>query len=279
LFSILDDMLADVVHGARVARGLTLREAARRIGISPAYLSSLEQGRNPATGRPPVPSPPVLAEIARVLDLDLEVLFGLVATVRPSAHVMLIQLGRGTLPAVDGARRAVGSDVEEWWEVSELLGLNAGRYCRAQAMEALVARLEHAPATGGPQGLIFGAAARPLARCADPFELLAAEETWEHDVACACVEHLGRAPAANVCVYRETDIRALPKVDPLIFALGLVRSHPRIAAQCEDGDVATGVDATALLLEALRPDAVAAATWTQLAAAAARGLGRWAPPR
>jgi len=51
------------------------------------------------------------------------------------------------------------------------------------------------------------------------------------------------------------------------------------AAQCDDGNVATGADATALLLEALRPDAVAAATWTQLAAAAARGLGRWAPAR
>ena len=52
-----------------------------------------------------------------------------------------------------------------------------------------------------------------------------------------------------------------------------------VAAQREDGNVATGADATALLLEALRPDAVAAATWTQLAAAAARGLGRWSPPR
>jgi transcriptional regulator with XRE-family HTH domain len=273
-------VLADVVHGARVARSLSLREAARRIGISPAYLSSLEHGRNPATGRPPVPSPPVLAEIARVLDLDLEMLFGMVATAPPSAHVLLIQLGQGTLPAVDGARQAVAADVDEWWEISELLDLNAGRrYCPAQAMQALQARLEYAPPTGGPHGLIFAAAARPLARAADPCELLAAEETWEHDVACACVEHLGAAPAANVCVYREADIRALRKVDPLIFALGLVRTHPRIVAQCDDGNVATGADATALLLEALRPDAVAAATWTQLAAAAARGLGRWAPPR
>jgi transcriptional regulator with XRE-family HTH domain len=273
-------MLADVVRSTRVARGLSLRETARRIGISPAYLSSLEHGRNPATDRPPVPSPPVLAEIARVLDLDLELLFGLVATAPPSAHVLLIQLGRGRLPAVDGARRAVAADVDEWWEICELLDLSAGRrYYPAQAMQALQARLEYAPPTGGPQGLIFGAAARPLARAADPSELLAAEETWEHDVARACVEHLGGAPAANVCVYREADIRALRKVDPLIFALGLVRTHPRIAAQCDDGNVATGADATALLLEALRPDAVAAATWTQLAAAAARGLGRWAPPR
>jgi transcriptional regulator with XRE-family HTH domain len=272
-------MLATLLRGRRGELGLSLREAARRIGISPAYLSSLEHGRNPSTGRPAVPSPLVLAAIARVLSVDLETLLRTtVATPTPSPHMLLVQLGRAHRPALEGARRAVTPGVDRWVEVSEPLGVAAGRrrYDAARAVRALPARLANLRPAGGDVGLVFGAAARPLAGVANPADLLAAEETWEEDVRLACLEPLGRAPAANVCVYREADIRAV-KGDPLAVALALVRAHPRVAAQRDDGEVATGAAAVEAVLAALRPDAVAPATWAQVAAAAARGLERWAP--
>ena len=255
-------MLADVLRSRRQACGLTLREAARRIGVSPAYLSSLEHGRNPTTGRPPTPSPRVLAGLAGVLDIDLETLLGLAGAAPPaSAHVLLVQLGRAHMPALEGARRAVPDGVDEWVEVSEPAGLAALRSAH------------------GTLGLVFGAVTRPLAHAADPAAVLAAEETWEDDVARACLGPLGRAPAANVCVYREADIRTAGDGDPLAVALALLRTHPRVAAQRDDGEVVTGAPAIEALLAALRPEAVAPATWAQLTAAAARGLGRWARSR
>jgi transcriptional regulator with XRE-family HTH domain len=273
-------MLADLLRRRRGELGLSLREAARRIGISPAYLSSLEHGRNPSTGRPPVPSPPVLGEIGRVLGIDLETLLGLAGAGVPprSAHVLLVQLGTGGRPAVDGAQ-AVAPGVDAWVELAEPLGVGPGRrdYDPALALQALRMQLRGRRADGGAFGLIVGATARPLGRVADPGPLLAAEETWEDDVARACLEPMGRAPAANVCVYREADIRALEADEPLAVALALVRAHPLVAAQREDGEVLAGAAAIEELLRRLHPEAVASATWAQLAAAAARGLGRRAP--
>lgn len=273
-------MLADLLLRRRGELGLSLREAARRIGISPAYLSSLEHGRNPSTGRPPVPSLPVLGEIGRVLGIDLETLLDLAGAGGPprSAHVLLVQLGTGDRPAVEGAR-AVAPGVGAWLELAGPLGVAAGRrdYDPTLALQALRVQLRGRWADGGEFGLIVGAAARPLGRGADPGPLLAAEETWEADVARACLEPMGRAPAANVCVYREADIRALKAAEPLAVALALVRTHPVVAAQREDGEVVAGAAAVEELLRRLHPAAVAPATWAQLAAAAARGLGRRTP--
>lgn len=262
-------MLADLLRSRRRAGGLTLREAARLIGISPGYLSSLEHGRNPTTGRPPTPSPPVLAAIGRTLGIDLGTLLDLAgAAPPPSTHVLLVRLGGDGPSALEGARLAVSADVDQWLEISLPPAATAG---------ALPSALTHHQVGAGGLGLVFGAAARPLAHVADPDDLLAAEETWEHDVARACRDTLGRAPAANVCVYRAEDIRGVRAGDPLAVALALVRTHPRVAAQHDDGDVTTGPAAIEALFRELRPDAIAPATWAQLAGAAARGLGRWAP--
>ena len=136
-----------------------------------------------------------------------------------------------------------------------------------------------APNAGAGLGLIVGAAARPLAQVADPAGVLAAEATWEDDVARTLLAQLGRAPAANVCVYREADIRAVRNADPLAVALALVRAHPHVAAQRDDGGVETGTAAIEAFLSALRPADVSQAAWTAVAAATARGLGPWTPSR
>jgi transcriptional regulator with XRE-family HTH domain len=258
-------MLGDQLRSRRRELGLSLREAARRIGISPAYLSSVEHGRNPSTGRAPVPSAVVLAAIARVLGLELETLLELAgAAPAASAHVLLIQLGAARCPVLYGARRGVTTHVDRWLEVPA---------------RKLTAQIVAAAAATDPFGLVFGATARPLARGADPAGLLAEERTWEEDIARTCVAAGAGPPAANVCVYRETDIRGVRTGDPLAVALALVGSHPHVAAQADDGTVIRGAEAVEALLTELRPDGISAPTWSVIAAATARGIGQGTPAR
>jgi transcriptional regulator with XRE-family HTH domain len=271
-------MLGHLIRRRRDALGLSLRETARRIGISPGYLVGLEHGRNPTTGRPPTPSPPVLAAIGRVLDVDLDTLLDLAgAAPRPSAHVLLVQLGEGELPARAGARRALAGRADSWVELAEPLGLTAAGdgYDADLALRALERRMARVPPAAGERrlGLIFGAGSRPLRTVANPDALIAAEATWERDVAAACRGVVGAEPVANVCVYREADLRTVAGGDPLGVALALVRAHPHVAAQHAEG-VTTGPAAIEAILGALRPEPIAPETWAPLAAAAAAGLHR-----
>jgi len=104
--------------------------------------------------------------------------------------------------------------------------------------------------------------------------ILESERTWEEDVAAACMAAGGAAPAANVCVYREADLRGVAARDPLATAIELVRTHPHVAAQDRDGRVTTGPAAIAAVLTAVRPAAVSSETWASLVTAAAVGLHR-----
>src|SRR5919197_6535256 len=86
--------LGGILRRPREQLGLSTREAARRIGISPSYLVALEQGRNPSTGRPPVPSPPILAAIGRVLEIELATLLDASGVpTSTSSHLLLYQTG------------------------------------------------------------------------------------------------------------------------------------------------------------------------------------------
>ena len=59
-----------LLRRARHDSGLTLRELANLIGVSHAYVSILEIGRNPKTLSPSRPSPEIIRALARELKLD-----------------------------------------------------------------------------------------------------------------------------------------------------------------------------------------------------------------
>ena len=261
-------MLGDAIRHRRELLGLSMREAASRIGISTGYLLELEHGRNPTTGRAPVPSATVLAGISRGLDVDVVALLDLAGAMPPrSAHVLLVQMGSGRWSARSAARQAVPRTVDTWIEAS-------GRGDPAGALRAVTDALETAP--DGPDrslGLVFGGSAL-LRTTASRDAILASERTWEADVAAVCRAAGGAAPAANVCVYREADLRADGAGDPLATAIELVRAHPHVAVQDRQGRVTTGPAAIEAVLTAVRPAAVGPDTWTSLAAAAAVGLHR-----
>lgn len=60
----------ETLIAAREKRGLSLREAAARIGISHTYLSALEKGFDPRSGKALIPSQRVLLQIANAYGLD-----------------------------------------------------------------------------------------------------------------------------------------------------------------------------------------------------------------
>ena len=67
----------ETIRALRVAQDLGLRETATKVGISPAYLSRIERGKE----RPPKPD--VIKALARLLAADPDVLFRLSSSTDP----------------------------------------------------------------------------------------------------------------------------------------------------------------------------------------------------
>ena len=105
--------IGDVVHDARAKLDLSLRDVTKKLGITPSYLSDIENNRR-------VPSEEVLGKLAKFLRLDYDDLmaragrFGQEA-VRymmrtPAAGVLLRRLADG---------KASGETVEKLLEVAD----------------------------------------------------------------------------------------------------------------------------------------------------------------
>ncbi|NDY55820.1 helix-turn-helix domain-containing protein [Desulfovibrio sulfodismutans] len=67
----------ETIRDLRVAQDLGLRETATKVGISPAYLSRIERGKE----RPPRPE--VIKALAKLLAADPDVLFRLSSSTDP----------------------------------------------------------------------------------------------------------------------------------------------------------------------------------------------------
>ena len=256
-------MLGRLIRRERQRHRLSMREAARRIGISAAYLVELEHGRNPTTGRAPLPSPPVLAGIEGALGIPMATLLELAgAAPARSVHTLLVQAGRDR-PVVPAASKAAPAEVERWIDIRNAAG-------PAEAVRAAAAALR--AEAGGSVGVVFATAGARLRT--DAASVVSAERTWEADVAAACRDAAGVEPAANVCVYREADLRAPRQGDPVGLVLALVRAHPHVALQGPRGGVVTGTVAIEAILALVRPDGIGPGAWASLSAAAAAGLRR-----
>jgi transcriptional regulator with XRE-family HTH domain len=283
--------------------GLSLREAARRIGISPSYLVAIEQGRNPSTGRAPVPSPPILASIGRILDIELATLLDASgAPTSASAHLLLYQAGTGHRSPLEAARSLFADQVDAWIEIVDprrsddaqspaedvlirkrgplgWVELGPRVFDAPRVLAALSHVLAEIPRSNRqPQlGIIFGANSVALRSIESPLALLESEATWEADVGGEFRAAGGVDPAATVCVYHEADIQELAaRVDPLATVLGLIRTHPHVVVQDGSGALTTGPAAIETILAAARPAGISSGTWESLVRAAAIGLERQA---
>ena len=63
--------LGEIFKRERIKRGLSLRTAGEMIGISHSYLASLENGADPRSGLPLVPSREVISKICTAYGLDM----------------------------------------------------------------------------------------------------------------------------------------------------------------------------------------------------------------
>lgn len=73
----------EVIRDLRTAQDLGLRETALKVGISPAYLSRIERGKE----RPPRPE--IIKELAKLLAADPDVLFRLSSSTDPEISELL----------------------------------------------------------------------------------------------------------------------------------------------------------------------------------------------
>jgi transcriptional regulator with XRE-family HTH domain len=285
----------------REQAGLSMRETARRIGISPSYLLTIEQGRNPSTGRAPVPSPPILASIGRVLDIELLALLDVSgAPTSSSSHLLLFQTGTGHRSPLEAGRRLFADRVEAWIEIVDPRRsdeANAPRddvlirkrgplgwarsgsrdFEASRVLAALADVLAEIPRSNltSRLGIIFGANSAILRAVESPLTLLESEATWEEDVGAELRAVGGVEPAANICVYREADLQEIAaRSDPLATVLGLIRMHPHVGVQDDSRTVTTGPAAVETILAAARPAGVSSSTWESLTRAAAIGLDR-----
>jgi transcriptional regulator with XRE-family HTH domain len=74
------DKFGETIRNLRVAQDLGLRETATKVGISPAYLSRIERGKE----RPPRPE--IIKTLAKYLAADPDVLFRLSSSTDPEIN-------------------------------------------------------------------------------------------------------------------------------------------------------------------------------------------------
>lgn len=114
--------LRDFLVQYRKKNGLSQRQFAEQCGLSNGYISMLESGKNPASGKPLVPKLPALAKIAAGMGIPLTALLEAVDNVRvenESAYTSEFALTSEEIDLVIAYRGAP----DQQNEVRRLLGL------------------------------------------------------------------------------------------------------------------------------------------------------------
>ena len=75
--------LGEVIYNYRMKSKLTLKQFADKSGLSLAYVSQLENNKNPKTGRPIIPSAETFLKAARAMSMDINELFRMVDQNQP----------------------------------------------------------------------------------------------------------------------------------------------------------------------------------------------------
>lgn len=71
---LLKDLISDYIKN----NGISYRTFAKRCGVSSAYLSMINSGNNPSTGKPPIVSMQKLAKIANGMGMSVHQLISIV---------------------------------------------------------------------------------------------------------------------------------------------------------------------------------------------------------
>lgn len=288
------------VRARRKLRGLTLRDLAERTGVSTSYLSSVERGVNPSTGRPPQISARFAERLRQVLGMGDVPVFasrkdegGYSTAGHACEHVLLYRLDEGRGGLAGHVAELTSGAVSDWICIADPAApedVDAGPGFHGwtwsfgsdpypdefldptrivTALEARVAGLDLDLAARG-YGLIIADCSAVMRWVVNPDAEIDFEDRWCDLSGDALARALGHAPAVNVCVYHQSDFEVLAsRVDVLDTLLQLLESHGRIAAVLPDGTLAQGASAVRAILSENRPSGISASAWRSLCKAAA----------
>lgn len=89
------DSIGEMIKKYRQEHGMSMEEFASRCGLSKAYISLIERGKNTRSDKPIVPSIDTVKAIANVLGVDLNVLLRSMGYDAPMNTVITIEPGYG----------------------------------------------------------------------------------------------------------------------------------------------------------------------------------------
>ena len=89
------DSIGEMIKKYRQEHGISMDEFASRCGLSKAYISLIERGKNTRSDKPIVPSIDTVKAIADVLGVDLNVLLRSMGYDAPMKTVITIEPGYG----------------------------------------------------------------------------------------------------------------------------------------------------------------------------------------
>lgn len=298
--------LGAFIRERRNERKLSVRALADVTNVSASYVSSIENGRNSATGRAPEPSLRVLRLMASALEVPLQKLTALVGSGKTDIchachdHRLVYSFADETFDLIPYLDSFTDEPVDRWIYVSDPRNdaapfepeshdgriyfwrwqYGASPYpddflVPSRIGDELEARLA---SCGGPApneniGLIIADNSAVMRWMVNPESELAYEHEWEGRADSAFQRAFGTTPIINICAYNHADIEAVaPRVDVLDTMLRLTQSHNSLTVLDEDKKITSGPGAFEKMLNARRPSGVSGSAWQNLIAAAAQSV-------
>lgn len=282
------------VRERRKALRISIRKLAEDSRISPSYISAIESGRNPATGRPPEPSVGVVERLHRALEITDSV-FGSSGNTCVDGcdhnHVLLYRMDDELKSLAEILEEGFGADVQQWlcisdprrveesdenfiswhWPFGELPYPDT--YLIPDRIgDALDTRVESIADAVSAQdyGLVIADCSAVMRWIINPESEIDYEDRWHARSTEILQRHIGRQPKLNICVYSHRDIEALEKqIDVLDTILRLFSVHSQTFVVDHAGHVLSGPEAVAAVLAESRPGGVSSSAWRSLCGAAA----------
>ncbi|MEO9777994.1 MAG: helix-turn-helix transcriptional regulator [Sedimentitalea sp.] len=282
------------VRERRKALRMSIRKLAENSDISPSYVSAIESGRNPATGRPPEPSIGIVERLNSVLGISNSVFRPGRSMCGPGCqhnHALLYRLDDGKVELRQILNQAFGTEVNQWICISdprqiqesdeELIAWHwpFGSFPYPDNFlvpdrigDALEAQVEKVASqiTSENYGVVIADCSAVMRWMINPDAEVDYEDQWIERSTEIFQRILGRAPVVNTCVYAHRDLEALAKqIDVLDTILKLFAAHSQTFAVDHSGQVLSGSKAFSAVLADSRPGGISSSAWRSISGAAA----------
>ncbi len=282
------------IRERRKALRISIRKLAKDSGVSTSYISSIECGKNPATGRPPEPSVRVVERLNNALG-NPNTFFDTKKPICGSGcdqnHSLIYRLddSRGNLKHI--LNNAFGSQVDQWvcitdprepsnlddelitwqWPFGEF-PYPDNFLIPERIEEALEAEVEKISKqiTEENFGLVIADCSAVMRWMINPDAEVEYEQRWIERSTEIFKRIVGKGPVVNACVYTHRDLEALANnIDVLGTILSLFSAHSHTFAVDQAGEVLSDAAAVSAVLAESRPEGVSSAAWRQMSSATA----------